>query len=1656
MNQPLTLLQRNCLDETGQPDTASGPADPVGEIASVLTDAEPASELSGGQFIMLADTARPGATISEQSMQFMGMAGYEDEEAEAMLDDNFYGHCLYLMPLAKTEASKLADVQVFPFRNVEPPKGVAGVIELPVSDSAAYAKDKAAIKHASKLAAQMGRAVAVYRIACTAGSVELVAGSPVAPPGMTAGKPDLLELEVADGKVKAKNNKKPKTEQQTQIAEISEYVAGTFDYVWQQMKNSDLTNQQKGEHFERLILHYLKAHPSWNELFSDVKMWVDRQQLDGWDDEITGTLGHGDIGVDLIAKFADSEEGESDWMAIQCKYSGDGDGTLPKKQVDSFLNASRFARQRILATIKSPSSNVMKQLMSDDKPVTVLDLDKLRQAKFHWATMQEKAEATRYIGETYDVREHQEAAINNVRNHFYKDRKKRAQVILPCGSGKTFTALKLAEEVGGIRSRKDEPVRVLYLLPSISLLAQTMREWSEQRDGGMRHKYVGVCSDKTAGKAAVDEFGTLSELEGEVTTNPEKIAARLTRKYKNVHLLVVFSTYQSSHLIKKAQKEQNAPDFDLIICDEAHRTSGVDLPGEDTSNFLLAHDNEHIASEKRLYMTATPKVYLDAAKGKAKDNHAMLYSMDDTDKFGEVVYKMDFAEAIENELLTQYEILAIAIDPGFQKILRESGQLPDDPALEDFAIKAIGTAKALAGDSSDGEKWDVLRKSIAFTNRVKDSRAYSEYLPTTAAIVSSLSGGGERFGVDARHIDGTSPSSQRRADLDWLAKPGGGEIKVLCNAKCLGEGVDVPALDSVVFLSPKEATIDIIQQVGRVMRRAEGKERGYVVVPLLLDNTLFHEEGITKSGDYRTLIKVAKALKSHDGRMADMLNFKDLSNVQVRHVKPSKKDIDNSNLTAEEKDQLRQTLGNITGDLVEAVKVSLYQGAADKEYWKKWATDIGLETIDLQEEILEYLEQTDNRKVYDRFLKGARKTMSANMTDKEAVSFLAQFIVTRPVFEALYANYGFADNNSVSKILNQVCKELEKGGVGVDITQRHNDFYESVRKHVDGTKGTEARHELIKELYETFLRTAFPEETEKQGVVYTPIEIVDWLIRSTDEVLRQEFGMKLEDPNVEILDPFSGAGTFTVRSVQMEHTRPDEPDRTHMISLDKLPHKFHKEIKAIEKMPTAYFISDVNMEEAYHGRMLQADPNHQYENYDGIALSDTFMISPVPGKNGQHQDGLFGNIQETNTAQINEIAQGPVKVIMTNPPWRAGQDDATDNNQNEAYPELDLLIDQTYAKKSTSTLKRHLYDLYLKAIRWASTRIGDEGVISMVTNGSWLDGAAANGVRASLSEEFDRVYVYDLRGRLGAEGDGGNVFNVKVPVTMLVLVKNPKSPSNKGIFYAESPENSTREDKLKQLSAEGSLAATKWQRVQPDKHQDWINQRDENYQNYLAIGSKGTKSGDDDSSAFRLYSLGIATNRDLWAYDSNKDELADRSARAIDFYNQQLDSGDTENFTSDPEIFKWYGDLKSSIQSGVRLNNDVNIRKASFRPFYPQYLHYDSGLNARHGKMDDLYPIDIATPNISINTPSKSSGDFSTIMTIPPPDLHLMEAGGQAFCQYRYNKLSVLRAEQRQRIALNIDVRDVAGSGVGASQSDVRDVPVRETGIGESEARGYL
>ncbi len=1156
---------------------------------------------------------------------------------------------------------------------------------------------------------------------------------------------------------------------------------------------------------------------------------------------------------------------------------------------------------------------------------------------------------------------------------------------------------------------------------------------------------MGVCSDASAGRST-DEIGDFTELEIPVTTDPERIGEALSKSYQDVDVLVVFSTYHSIRLISDAQHSAGAPPFDLMFCDEAHRTTGAQIISNKagdkrgTSVFLMAHDNRHVQAKKRVYMTATPKIW--STKSDNSYQNAEVFSMDDESQFGPVFYQMKFSEAIDKGLLSDYYLVGLTIDPAWKNQVSQLGLDPDLPPSEQ--AKLYGAVKGAAFDENDVPH---LRRSLSFTNTIKRSKKHQLSIEAASDRLLEMAHDKEEqtvpFRVRTQHIDGKTKANIRRQYLDWLKEPEEGECRIVTNARCLSEGVDVPNLDAALFMSPKHSAIDIVQQVGRVMRKSPDKTHGYIVVPILLAEGETATDALQKSEDYATIIKVVRALRSHDDNIDELINQKRFGEkLRIVPVPEPFGERDNE-LTCEEKKRAIQEPLFVPDDLIEALNVLVFEDCGDRQYWKKWAKDVGAQTVELQNNILAHLKTSERaRERFDQFMTGIHETMSPNMTEREAAGMLAQHLVTQPVFDAFFENYEFSTHNPVSQIMNDVIEEIVAQDLLSDLQRSLAPFYESVQKRIRGIIDPTTRHEVLKELYETFLTTAFPELTDQLGVVYTPVEIVDWLLRSADDAMYQEFGVHLEDRGVEILDPFSGTGTFLTRLIESD-----------LIPGENLDYKYNNELSAIEILPTAYYLSAINVEEAFHGRKMALEDNPVYSPFPGIALGDTFTLI---SDEEDLQLGMFGK-RESNTPTLNKINRKKFQVIVGNPPWRAWQRDATDQNPNRGHEHLNNRITHTYAAESNATLKNSLYDAYIKSIRWASDRINDSGIIAFVTNGGWLEGNAASGVRSCLAKEFTSIYVYNLRGnaRLSGEAwrrEGGKVFGVgsRATVVMMLLIKNPER-TNSRIAYVSVADYLTAQEKLQSIQKQTKFENIEWDYIIPDERNDWINQSNPTFAKYCKIASKDKA----DKSIFNVYSVGLITGRDLWAYASDKKILKDRTKKMIKFYNSQLGNIDpSANFS----IIRWHDKtlqyLKRSVKAEYKEEHD--IRTVIYRPFFPQYVHYDPIFNSRHSQLNKIFPT-TNNKNLMINLSGKGSQEFDVFMTDNMPDMHLNGGGGKSFSRliYRVAQPSYLRDGQTGRPGIfGFDDDQDSGSGVGASRAGVSSLAVSENR--RRTSRGYL
>jgi predicted helicase len=1202
-------------------------------------------------------------------------------------------------------------------------------------------------------------------------------------------------------------------------------------------RSESVSEREKGTYFERLTKVWLETAPTQREQFSRVLTFAD------WARE--NRLDQRDTGIDLVAQLADSP---NDWCAIQCKFYRQG-YRIQKADIDSFFTASGkrpFTRRMIVDTTDTQwSEHAEAALVDQNVGTTRIGLSDLEDSGIDWAAFARDSVAR--LVDKKRPRQHQIDALAAVREGLQTA--DRGKLIMACGTGKTYTGLCIAEAMackGG---------RVLFLVPSLSLMSQTIREWSI--DSNIPLRSFAVCSDQQVGVRKPKD-GDLADidvhdLEIPATTRAATLAAKANAGDED-RMTVVFSTYQSVQAIAEAQAKFGLPAFDLILCDEAHRTTGVTLSGEDESNFVRVHDAGYLKGKKRVYMTATPRIFGDTVKKTAQDADAVLCSMDDPALFGETLFTRNFSWAVQNGLLTDYKVIVLAVDEASVSATLQRRLADENSELRlDDATKIVGCYKALtkadlrpdvAGDTGP------MRRALAFTRDIKSSKLFeSEFARVAhdwrAALEPSVAEAIPPLACEVRHVDGTFSAHARNERLSWVKEETGenGPCRILTNARCLSEGVDVPALDAILFLHPRKSQIDVVQSVGRVMRRAEGKKMGYVILPVGVPAGVEPDKALNDNDKYKVVWQILNALRAHDDRLDATINKIDLGAdpgdrieiIAVTNSLParSKACATGLNLGAgggagdmEPGDALPadnrghgEQLGLVFDEFAKAILARIVKKCGTRTYWEDWAKDVARIAEVHVTRIKAAVEAagSEERAAFEAFLKEIRDDLNDSVTSDEAVEMLAQHMITRPVFDALFEGYSFAAHNPVSRALQGVLDVLDRQSLDKEAASLER-FYNSVRMRAAGIEDASAKQKIVVELYDKFFRTAFPKLTQRLGIVYTPVEVVDFIIKSVDEVLRAEFRQTLGSEGVHIIDPFVGTGTFITRLMQ-----------SGLISKEQLAHKYRHEIHANEIVLLAYYIAAINIEAAYHEQM-----GGEYEPFPGICLTDTFQLYE------QDRD-LVSDMLAVNASRRTHQKQLDIRVIMGNPPYSVGQNDANDNAANLSYPRLDGRIEQTYAKRSDAKSKRVLYDSYIRAIRWASDRIGERGVIGFVTNAGWLDANTADGLRKCLAEEFSGLHIFHLRGNARTLGEKrrkekDNVFGQgsRAPVAIAILVKNPNSAEQGAIRFHDIGDYLSRDQKLAIVARFGSVvgiaADDRWQLIIPDEHGDWLKQRDGSFE----------------------------------------------------------------------------------------------------------------------------------------------------------------------------------------------------------------------------------
>lgn len=1071
--------------------------------------------------------------------------------------------------------------------------------------------------------------------------------------------------------------------------------------ILKELEESSHSLRNKGARFELLIKNWFLT----TKLYSDniKEIWL-------WDDfPYKNQFGGSDSGIDLVLHNLEDE-----YIAIQCKFYKENN-EISKSDVDTFISTSakffeingerkKFSNRIFISTTNKWSKKASDLIENQEIPVIRISLNELENSDVDWSKIYLGKQGNEAKKASKTIRNHQKEARDSVNKYFKEN--DRGKLIMACGTGKTFTSLKIAE------NETNKNGFILFLVPSIALLGQTLREWTNDIDKETKLYPICICSDsKISSKKSTndDNITSVIDLALPATTDIDKIVNQLEKIKDKRGMKVVFSTYQSIDVIAKAQEkileqDKNFGEFDLIICDEAHRTTGVTLKNEDESNFVKVHKNEFLKAKKRLYMTATPRLYDDNSKSKAKEGDAYLCSMDDEKLYGEEIYRIGFGKAVENDLLTDYKVLILTLSSSQIPVELQNIIANGEKEFNfDDATRLIGCINGLSKQILDKEGIikstdpEPMKRAVAFCRDIKTSkRVTNSFNDYSEEYLSSLKEEAKRkmVNISSKHIDGGMNALEREELLSWLKEDGEEqECRVLTNARCLSEGVDVPNLDAVLFLSAKNSQVDVVQSVGRVMRKAPHKKYGYIIIPVVIPEHISPEEALNDSEAYKVVWSVLNALRAHDDRFNALVNKIDINKKKPKNIIIATPDNSGSGSGEIEEPGVIYDSPTPLPFPIETVQNAIYakmvEKVGDRKYFEQWAKDVAKIAQIQIDRIRDLIAKSEkHKKAFNNFVKGLQENINSSIDSEEAIEMLSQHIITKPIFEALFENYSFVNNNPISSSMEEILNLLLEQQFEKE-TAELKEFYADVRVRVGNIDNSEGKQKIIVELYEKFFKTAFPKLVDKLGIVYTPIEVVDFIINSVEDILKKEFNRSLTDENVNILEPFVGTGTFISRLLQSGNIKPKDLER-----------KYKKEIFANEIVLLAYYIATVNIENVYH----DLNNETEYKEFEGICLTDTFQLGE-----DKEELQLVSNSFKENSERVKRQKNAPLQIIFGNPPYTIGQKSENDNAKNKKYPILDKKIADTYVKNSNSDGKRALYDAYIKAFRWATDRLNKNG-----------------------------------------------------------------------------------------------------------------------------------------------------------------------------------------------------------------------------------------------------------------------------------------------------------------------------------------------------------
>ena len=673
--------------------------------------------------------------------------------------------------------------------------------------------------------------------------------------------------------------------------------------------------------------------------------------------------------------------------------------------------------------------------------------------------------------------------------------------------------------------------------------------------------------------------------------------------------------------------------------------------------------------------------------------------------------------------------------------------------------------------------------------------------------------------------------------------------------------------------------------------------------------------------------------------------------------------------------------------------------------WQTAVSDFREHVPDLANRLKELIEQrhemdTAFKKAFTAFYETCRTSINPDLSQDAVEEMLIQHILTERIFRTVFNNSAFTRRNIIAREIENVVDELIRQAFSREEFLKPLDpFYVAIEQASALCKDFSEKQHFLNTFYEKFFQGFSEDVADTHGIVYTPQPIVDFMVKSVEHILETEFGRSLSDTGVHIIDPFVGTGNFIVRLMQD-------------IRGTALEEKYRHELHCNEVMLLPYYIASLNIEQEYFQR------TGTYLPFEGIALADTFELLE------QEQGELF---TRENTERVKRQKAADMFVVIGNPPYNAWQVNENDNNKNRKYLAMDKMIQDTYVANSTATNRNALYDPYVKAILWASERIGKEGVVAFVTNSGFLDGMAFDGMRKHLADDFDAIYILDLGGnaRKGLKVSDANVFGIRVGVSINLFIKAKQNLSPSGhIFYYQTDELWNKERKFDFLNEHQHIGAIEWKSIQPDARHTWLTEGlHAEFDTFIPIGTKEGKAnrGAASNVIFKTYSSGVKTNRDAWSYNFNQNALTVNIQRMSDTYNAEIDKWKRqENKASNIDDFvvyddtkiAWSRDLKVKLKRGtIAEYRKYKIRTSLYRPFIKSNLYFDRTIS------DVLYMFPSIFPNPETEKENrviwiKVGREWPTfaLITNKIPDI-LPQGGSQCFPFYTYNEDGTNRQE---------------------------------------------